>query len=125
MFRELTTHWLPQFNVLSLNPYDPTSLPPELLDLLPVSASHYGGSATGDKATESDRLKRQMRLDALQPLGADGNDDDDLIEAAEHKRPSETALTSSEIIEEAKEFLQLSVSNHYVLSFDRQEQVRN
>ncbi len=99
-----------QFNILSLDPHNPEAIPPGLLDALEefVVAGFQGGATTGGgKETDAQRLKRQMQLDALQPLAHNGPDND---EELLNKKSAEASRDFSEDdILSAKEFLGLNV----------------
>ncbi|KAF8520103.1 hypothetical protein JB92DRAFT_3082171 [Gautieria morchelliformis] len=88
-----------EFNVLWLNPQDPETFPPDLLEAL---TSDLGVGASLDT---SDRLRQQMRADALQPL-LQLDDDSDL--------PTSPALIQTkdrfppQIVEESRVFIRLS-----------------
>jgi len=71
------------FNVLWLNPEDPETFPPDLLDAL-----------IQETASEPDQLRRQMRADALQPV-ADLDDSE----------PSPSVAWPEEAIDEARQFI--------------------
>lgn len=99
-----------QFNILSLDPLNPETMPPELLDALEeyVVVAEFQGAATkaGGKETDVQRLKRQMQLDALQPLGHNGPDDDD----GPQKKSGEASRDfSADEVQSAREFLGLNV----------------
>ena len=72
-----------QFNFLSLDPTDLTDLPPELLEVLSDSLNQVAGIISLDQVNaqpnnpvdklkmeqaESERLRKQMQADALQPV---------------------------------------------------------
>lgn len=74
-----------QFNVLWLNPEDPETFPPDLLDALIQETT---------ASSEPDQLRRQMRADALQPVVADDGE------------PSPSAAAwPEEAIDEARQFI--------------------
>ena len=117
------------FNVLTLDPHDPDSFPPPLLDDLTASLSdpvaarvRSFGTADGVDAQE-ERIKRQMRRDALTSL--ETLDDDDAPDAGLRMRDAVKQFPSPEAqeiqtldgledtLEEAKIFLQLNVSCIY------------
>ena len=106
-----------QFNILSLDPHDPETIPPELLDALEeyvVAGFQDGATRAGGKETDAQRLKRQMQLDALQPLGHNGPDDDDGDELPPKKHTAEGSRDfSEEDVRSAKEFLGLNVSTPF------------
>lgn len=105
-----------QFNVLSLDPHDAETIPPELLDALEeVLTIEPGRGATttllGDKETEAQKLKRQMQLDALQPLGPyEPGNEDEAIPLSLKKSAEADRIFSEEEIQSAREFLSLKVS---------------
>lgn len=103
-----------QFNILSLDPHNPETVPPELFDALEehvVAGFQDSATRAGGKETEAQRLKRQMQLDALQPLGHNGPDDDDGDELPPKKSTAEGSREfSEEDVRSAKEFLGLNVS---------------
>jgi hypothetical protein len=125
---ELTTESLPlqQFNILSLDPQDPASVPPELLtalaDIEDSSSLDHGHYPNLGSSDEKERLRKQMQLDALQPLnvgqpGGTSDDDDDIsgndiaTDNDKTKKNERLPLSLSEDeVADAETFLQLSVS---------------
>lgn len=96
-----------QFNVLWLNPNNPDTFPPGLIDALTI---HGDTSVMPERQGDSmqDRLRKQMQADALQPI----NDDGDLVGVEGVKvQPSILAEDhySVELLEEAAHFLRLQV----------------
>jgi hypothetical protein len=87
-----------QFNVLWLNPQLPESFPEGLLDALSEHTSIAIIPSTRDPTSVEARLRLQMQRDALRPLA---EDDSEPIAGV--------SLYPSETIQEAVEFLQLSV----------------
>lgn len=108
--------------MLSLNPHDPDSIPPELLERLSETAAGLSTGVTGDKATDSERLRRQMHLDALQPLEADADDDVSAL-ASQQEQALKNAPLSDETVEEAMRILRLTVSAHSSRCNDLQERI--
>lgn len=103
--------------MLSLNPHDVDSIPPELLEKLNDYANEHSRThVTGDKETEHEKLRRQMRRDALQPLDAVA-DDEDSPNLTLRKQTLADAPLSEAMVKEAAEHLQQNVSLH-----DLQEQ---
>jgi len=102
-----------EFNILSLDPHDAETIPPELLDALQeFLVAGFRGDATiaADRETDALRLKRQMQLDALQPLGHNGPDDDD--DELPHKKSAEPSRDFlDDDIRSAKEFLGLNAQD--------------
>lgn len=99
-----------QFNVLSLNPHDVDSIPPELLEKLNDYANEHSRThVTGDKETEHEKLRRQMRRDALQPLDAVADDEDSPNPALREQTLADAPLSEA-MVEEAAEHLQQNVS---------------
>ena len=90
-----------QIHVLWLNPEDPNSFPPGLLDALLEHGFVPSASEHRDKSLQT-RLRRQMQADALQQL----HDDDNL---AGQKVASGVEIFPSEFIGEAIQFLSLTV----------------
>lgn len=104
-----------QFNVLSLDPHDAESFPYELLEkLTDYAMSHNNSNGVGSE-TEHERLRRQMRLDALQPLDTGVNDNSLVVGGAVRNQTSKEAHLSEELVEEAADFLRLSVSGRVVI----------
>ena len=96
-----------QFNVLWLNPNNRDTFPPGLLEALalhgniPVIPERQGDSVQS-------RLRRQIQIDALQPI----NDDADLENGRAEVMKSSLAAEdqySPELLEEATQFLRLQV----------------
>lgn len=99
-----------QFNVLSLNPHDVDSIPPDLLEKLTDYANEHSRThVAGDKETEHEKLRRQMRRDALQPLD-EVADDEDSPNPTLLERSLADAPLSEAIVEEAADYLQQNVS---------------
>lgn len=108
---------MPQFNVLSLDPINPDTFPAGLWDAVASTAAATAAATTvpawrgrGERSTE-ERLREQMRADALQPL--DPNDDD--ADAGASCSPKNADFNSEshlppKMIEEAAQFLRLNVS---------------
>ena len=99
-----------QFNVLSLDPNDATTFQPELLDVLSETAAKQMPS---DRDAESERLRRQMQLDALQPMNSFDLTDETNEELQKPNSSTEADLSSlsEEKIEEAISFLRQNVSS--------------
>ncbi|PAV20727.1 hypothetical protein PNOK_0335400 [Pyrrhoderma noxium] len=141
-----------QFNFLSLDPTDLTDLPPELLEVLSDSLNQVAGIISLDQVNaqpnnpvdklkmeqaESERLRKQMQADALQPVpdlepdedeGAmvthgSGNGVINNVKAGERpKQGTELPLSlSDEDIDEARAFLMLNARDRLgcVLSYLR------
>ncbi|KAI0069009.1 hypothetical protein BV25DRAFT_1792352 [Artomyces pyxidatus] len=89
------------FNVLWLNPHSPESFPEGLLDALADAISN-GDLVLGPDVPLADRLRAQMRKDALQALSSSLDDAD----STEKTAVSQAAPISPEVIEEASQFLQ-------------------
>ncbi|EJD01038.1 uncharacterized protein FOMMEDRAFT_110541 [Fomitiporia mediterranea MF3/22] len=133
-----------QFNVLSLNPQEPETFPTELLEALSLSSSSASASSdivaqeensnsvvsvsvdsvvsSGVQESDSERLRKQIQRDALQPLETtllgpygDGDDDDGNRDNRDTERPKPKKATplplslSEETIDQAREFLQQDV----------------
>ena len=110
---------MPQFNALWLDPINPDTFPAGLLDAVAAStaaaASASAVAATtpaswsgrGEERIIEERLREQMRADALQPLDDDDNDDADDV----HVANTEPHLPPK-WIEDAAQFLLLNVSEH-------------
>jgi hypothetical protein len=111
----------PQFNVLWLDPINPDTFPAGLLDAVAASTAAAAATATatapawsdkGEERSIEERLREQMRADALQPLVDD--DDDVLVVASSPKNAdfnSESHLPPK-WIDDAAQFLRLNVSKH-------------
>jgi hypothetical protein len=96
-----------QFNVLWLNPNNPDTFPPGLIDALTI---HGNTSIESERQGDSmqSRLRKQMQADALQPI----NDDGDLVDVQEVKMKSSVLAENNysvELLEEATQFLRLQV----------------
>ena len=117
----LTDVLVPQFNVLWLDPINPDTFPTGLLDAVNAStaAAATPPAWSGNKGEErslEQRLREQMRTNALQPLGDDDDDDDDDEIAA--SLPKNTDVNSEshlppKWIEDAAQFLRLNVSHNF------------
>ena len=103
-----------QFNVLSLNPQEPETLPPELLEVLTATPDVFQKPVVNLDAldTESERLRKQMAMDSLQPLDTHSLGYGDGDEGAEEPKTGDPLplSLSEETVEEAREFLRLGVS---------------
>jgi hypothetical protein len=112
---------VPQFNVLWLDPINPDSFPAGLLDAVAASTAAAATATTpawsgkGEERSIEERLREQMRVDALQPLDNDDDvDDDDVVVPNSPKNAdfnSESHLPPK-WIEDAAQFLRLNVSIH-------------
>jgi len=112
-----------QFNVLSLNPHDVDSIPPELLEKLTDYANEHSRMyVTGDKEAEHEKLRRQMRRDALQPLDVVANDEDSPDPTLRKQTLGDTPLSEA-IVEDAAEHLQQNARERLqrVLTYLRQK----
>jgi len=104
-----------EFNALWLDPINPDTFPAGLLDAVAAStaaAASVNAAATttpvswsgkGEEHIIEERLREQMRADALQPLDGDDNDDadvDDVLNTESHLPPK--------WIEDAAQFLLLN-----------------
>lgn len=106
---------MPQFNVLWLDPINPDTFPAGLLDAVTASTAAAAAAATttptrSEERSIEERLREQMRADALQPL----DDGDDVAVASSPKNAdcnSESHLPPK-WIEDAAQFLRLNVSIH-------------
>ena len=116
---------MPQFNVLWLDPINPDTFPAGLLDAVAAStAAATAATATAatpawsDKGKErsvEERLREQMRADALQPLGNDDDVDDDVVVVASSPKNADFNSESHlppKWIEDAAQFLGLNVSHN-------------
>jgi hypothetical protein len=116
---------VPQFNALWLDPINPDTFPAGLLDAVTASTAAAGAGATataitpawsgeGEERSLEERLREQMRADALQPLGDDDDDDDDVVASSPKNADynSESHLPPK-WIEDATQFLRLNVSITY------------
>ncbi|THH17617.1 hypothetical protein EW146_g3217, partial [Bondarzewia mesenterica] len=101
-----------KFNILWLNPAEPESFPEGLLDALADASFTTGVSADALDVPIQERLRSQMRADALQPLEPRLDDD----HVFERKTAIKEAPPSDELVNEAAMFLRSS-------SKDRLEQV--
>lgn len=101
----LITFIIIQFNVYWLDPRDPETFPPGLLETL---TSHPSLLSTADAAmSQEERLRRQMQADALQSSTTD-IEDDGTGEVAD----SSTSLAEwpESILEEVKKYISIDVS---------------
>jgi hypothetical protein len=103
---------VPQFNVLWLDPINEDTFPAGLWDAVASSAAATPAWDGRDERSTEERLREQMRADALQPLEDDDDDDD----AAAAIGSPENADFNGELhlppkmIGEAAQFLRLNVS---------------
>lgn len=114
---------VPQFNVLWLDPINPDTFPTGLLDAVTASMTATTTAAAnttavwsgkGEERSKEERLREQMRADALQPLD---DDDDDVVGdvVAASLLPKNADFDSEshlppKWIEDAAQFLRLNVS---------------
>lgn len=104
---------MPQFNALWLDPINPDTFPAGLLDAVAAStaaaaaATPASWSGRGEERIIEERLREQMRADALQPLEDDDNGDADVDD--DHVANTEPHLPPK-WIEDAAQFLLLNVS---------------
>jgi len=103
------------FNVLWLNPSNPNSFPPGLIDALTLH-SNVAILPENQGDNIQTRLRRQMQADALQPISGNDEDDGEASEGLSAKTQSSSVGVvqaedqfSSEILEEATQFLRLQV----------------
>jgi len=101
-----------EFNVLWLDPINPDTFPAGLLDAVAASTAAAAATATtpawsgkGEERSIEERLREQMRVDALQPL----DDDDDVVPNSPKNADfnSESHLPTK-WIEDAAQFLRLN-----------------
>ncbi|THV03276.1 hypothetical protein K435DRAFT_817274 [Dendrothele bispora CBS 962.96] len=118
-----------KFNVLWLNPGNPETLPPGLIDALSLhttldfsSLNHGYRGDREDKDVVATRLRQQIKSDALQSL----DDDDDELQYDDDndgKQNKDTAIESfsDEMLEEVTQFLRLQAQDRLslVLSYLR------
>jgi hypothetical protein len=107
---------VPQFNVFWLDPINPDTFPAGLLDAVTPStaavATAPGWSGRDEERSVEERLREQMRADALQSLDDDDDDNEAVTSSpknADLNRESHLPLTR-ELIEDAAQFLCLNVS---------------
>jgi hypothetical protein len=111
---------VPQFNALWLDPINPDTFPAGLLDAVAASTAAAAAAAAattpaswsdgkGEEGLIEERLREQMRADALQPLDDDDVDDVVVVANAESDLPQKW-------IEDAAQFLRLNVSEHNLLT---------
>lgn len=96
-----------QFNVLWLNPNNRDTFPPGLLEAL---ALHGNILVTPERQGDSvqSRLRKQMQIDALQPINDDADLDDGRAEVMKSSLAAEDQYPP-ELLEEATQFLRLQV----------------
>lgn len=106
-----------QFNILSLNPQEPETIPPEMLEVLSaafvVDDEPIAVVNSGTQESERERLRKQMEMDALQPLetlSPDGDSDGDDSREVPKKNTLIPWSLSRETMDEVREFLRLNVS---------------
>ncbi|KAL5508361.1 hypothetical protein ACEPAH_5980 [Sanghuangporus vaninii] len=106
-----------QFNILSLNPQEPETIPSELLEALSTAFADDPPTTVvnmGAHDSERERLRKQMEMDALQPLqtlSPEGDSDSDkTAEIPKENTPNPWPL-SDETIDEAREFLRLNAQD--------------
>ncbi|KIJ56559.1 hypothetical protein M422DRAFT_57267 [Sphaerobolus stellatus SS14] len=89
-----------EFNILWLNPQDPETFPSDLLEALTTDPTTLEVLHT-DGVDDAERLRKQMRADALQPL-AELEDENTATE-----KPALTAKDAlpPEVVEEARQFI--------------------
>ena len=117
---------MPQFNVLWLDPINPDTFPPGLLDAVATSTAAAAAAATspvawsdkGEERSVEERLREQMRADALQPLDDDDDDDvDDVASSPKNAGFNSESHLPQKWIEDAAQFLRLNVS--IMFTYDR------
>ncbi|EAU84259.1 hypothetical protein CC1G_01255 [Coprinopsis cinerea okayama7 len=119
-----------EFNVLWLNPENENTFPPGLIDALALHSNLIsyirpsqgsGNSSAAVTDTEREGLKRQMQADALVPLRNDEDDDGTHDSKAMKSLVSSVDQFSTEILEEATQFLRLQAQDRLrlVLSYLR------
>ena len=106
---------MPQFNVLCLDPIDPDSFPTGLMDAVTASSTAAAAAATpacggsGEDRSIEERLREQMRADALQPL----DDDDGVASSPKNADLNSESHLSPKLVEDAAQFLCLNVSTDH------------
>lgn len=106
---------VPQFNVLWLDPINPDTFPAGLFDAVAnltaaaTTATTPARSGKDDKHPIEERLREQMRADALQPLD---DDDDDPVSSPKNAGLNSESHLPPKWVEDAAQFLRLNVSNH-------------
>lgn len=110
---------MPQFNVLWLDPINPDTFPPGLLDAVATSTAAAAAAAAtspvawssdkGEERSVEERLREQMRADALQPLD-DDEDVDDVASSPKNAGFNSESHLPQKWIEDAAQFLRLNVS---------------
>jgi hypothetical protein len=114
---------------LWLNPQNENTFPPGLIDALTLHSDlllgvikplrqgdpTFSAGPDGRVASEAQRLRLQMQVDALQPLHNVDEDDDDGSGKARSSAVSGVDRYTPEILEEATQFLRLQVCG--VISF--------
>ncbi|KDQ14795.1 hypothetical protein BOTBODRAFT_32558 [Botryobasidium botryosum FD-172 SS1] len=102
-----------KFNILWLDPTNPDSIPPELLDKL-SGAEHHLPGPSAKYASEEDRLRARMRADALEPLQDPDDDAGDNGGGGIKKRDDtsggqETRIEFTDsVVDDARRYLQSS-----------------
>jgi len=100
-----------EFNVLWLDPINPDTFPAGLLDAVATATvTAPTESGKGEERPVEERLREQMRADALQPVDGDDDDDDVAVSASSPKNADlngELHLTPK-WIEDAAQFLRLN-----------------
>ena len=91
-----------KFNVLWLNPNNPNTFPRGLLDTL-YNSGNLSAIVNNTEESVQSRLRKQMHADSLQPI-----DDEDPTTDAKSLISAEDQYTS-EVLEEATQFLRLQV----------------
>lgn len=102
-----------QFNILWLNPHNPESFPEGFIDALDDTRLVAALQQQQVDDTIEGRLSARMRADALQPLTIL---DSDGPQPATKLEPSRSPHSQDDI-KEATQFLQLSVSSDFSISF--------
>ena len=117
---------VPQFNAHWLDPINPDTFPAGLLDAVTAStAAAAAATATttpawsgkGEDRSLEERLREQMRADALQPLGDDDDDDDVVASSPKNADYNSESHLPPKWIEDAAQFLRLNVSITYLRPF--------
>ncbi|TDL29286.1 hypothetical protein BD410DRAFT_779649 [Rickenella mellea] len=100
------------FNIHTLDPNDPQTFPPDFIEALEQDAIDSSADLDETVTVDPERLRRQMRLDALQPIQSHLEDEGEPV-VKKPKLPNRKY--SEKTIEDAKTYLQLGSQQKLVV----------